>query len=398
VNEPWASAASLRILADDLTGACDSAAPIASVSGGVPVFLGLKPSVSSEDPVWAIDLDVRDASPKVARDSARRAARSVDQQGRVFIKVDSSGRGPIRELLDGTSQGAPLRAVLLAPALPGQGTAVVGGRIRFRGHRSGDGPDLACLIEPEGRDGRPAHLIKLPVVRRGALALVRDIERAIDAGMERIIVDSDDEECLRAIAGAWLRLDSVGVAGSSGMARALASLAGPMRRPAAPKLLPNGPIVVVVGSPSPVAQGQVNNLLGTWPIRRTQQVPGSDSIEMSDDRDGVVVFQVRSESAERDRGEKARAVAEAAATWVNQTGNVGGVVLVGGTTARAFMTEMRVTVLEIAGEQSPGIARGRAMRGSDHTPLTFFTKSGGFGYPDALSHLLDELRKGSAPS
>jgi uncharacterized protein YgbK (DUF1537 family) len=394
VNEVRPFPVRVRILADDLTGACDSAAPVAALTGPVPIFLSLQSADRPGATVSAMDLDVRDAAPAAARASARRAARSVDQGSRILIKVDSAGRGPIRELLDGSSEGAQLRAVVVAPALPGQGTTVVGGRLRFARGRSSDGPEIARLIASDHHDAAPAHLVGLSVVRRGPLALVDEIEAAIGAGLERLIIDADDEDCLTAIAGAWLRMDGVGMAASSGMARALASLSGAPRQQSQPPTPRNGPILIVVGSPSPVAQSQVNGLLEMRSTRRTQRTSRSGSVDISDDREGVVVLRVRGEADRRDFGEKSRALGQAAAAWINHTGVVGNVVLVGGATARAFMTEMRISELDVTGEQSPGIAHGWATGGVYPEPLRFLTKSGSFGKPDALMRLVQDLRNG----
>ncbi|WP_407648177.1 nucleotide-binding domain containing protein [Devosia rhodophyticola] len=61
----------------------------------------------------------------------------------------------------------------------------------------------------------------------------------------------------------------------------------------------------------------------------------------------------------------------------------------GGETAASVLAALGVKSLEVAGEIFPGVSRSLATIGD--RPTTVFTKSGGFGDPDALSRLVAVL-------
>ena len=86
---------SVRILADDLTGACDSAAPFAACGLGVRVWLG--EAGTAAEPVQAFNTASRGLEPQLAAEAVARAAAAIPRGQRTlwFKKVDSAGRGAI---------------------------------------------------------------------------------------------------------------------------------------------------------------------------------------------------------------------------------------------------------------------------------------------------------------
>jgi 4-hydroxythreonine-4-phosphate dehydrogenase len=73
----------------------------------------------------------------------------------------------------------------------------------------------------------------------------------------------------------------------------------------------------------------------------------------------------------------------------------GACVLTGGDTARAMLTELGVTRLDITGEFEPGIPVGRA--DSDDLP-EFVLKAGGFGDATALQRIMRQFGQPCRPS
>src|SRR5216117_1385173 len=118
----------VTIIADDLTGACDTGGLFAG-QGPVGVFVAPElpgPEVDAS----ALDIETRALSAAEAAQAMRRLtaatrARLVDHS--VFKKIDSTFRGPIAAELDALVEGVDARAILVCPAFPAQGRTVVHG-------------------------------------------------------------------------------------------------------------------------------------------------------------------------------------------------------------------------------------------------------------------------------
>ncbi|HEY8643075.1 MAG TPA: four-carbon acid sugar kinase family protein, partial [Candidatus Dormibacteraeota bacterium] len=134
----------LGLVADDLTGACDSAAPF--LAGGRvlvciwPALLPAGPDVAC----LALSTETRDSTPEEARVRSRQAVHLLLTTGaeRIFRKVDSRLRGHLREELAGALEAWPGRC-LLAPALPAEDRFTTGGRQIV----DGEPIDIATLLE-----------------------------------------------------------------------------------------------------------------------------------------------------------------------------------------------------------------------------------------------------------
>jgi uncharacterized protein YgbK (DUF1537 family) len=109
----------IGLVADDLTGACDSAAPFL-VHGAVVVTIW--PRLPGSGACQAISTESRNDEPEVARERSRRAvAHLLRLRPRLlYRKVDSRLRGNLRADLEGALE-AGFERCLLAPALPAEG-------------------------------------------------------------------------------------------------------------------------------------------------------------------------------------------------------------------------------------------------------------------------------------
>src|SRR6266487_2160664 len=206
----------IGLVADDLTGACDSALPFLAAG---PVRVGLWPHVPrGELACAAISTESRIETAEVSYARSREAAGGL-RCDLLFRKLDSLLRGsPAAELagvLDATGQ--PQARCVVAPALPAEGRFTVGGVQRWPGGEA----DLAALLAPVA--GRIE---------------IRDA--ATDAELDRVAVEL------------VARGDRV-VAGTAGLASALARALG-----LGPLPTPPGPAcarpLAVVGSPAAAGQ------------------------------------------------------------------------------------------------------------------------------------------------
>src|SRR5690242_17623171 len=124
----------LAILADDLTGACDSAVPFARRGLATRVLLAPRPVAmgpADRIDVVAVDADTRPFSRRVAvarTTVAARALRTPDAT-RLFKKVDSTLRGHVGPELLACMRAWDVSLALLCPAFPATGRWVQGGEI-----------------------------------------------------------------------------------------------------------------------------------------------------------------------------------------------------------------------------------------------------------------------------
>ncbi|TME18697.1 MAG: hypothetical protein E6I70_06475 [Chloroflexi bacterium] len=233
----------IGVIADDLTGAADSAVPFLALG---PVQVGLWPHVPSGSAVClAVSTESREAPSQVGFERSKTAARNLRLAGcdLLYRKVDSQLRGSVAADLAGVLDGFPGPCVL-APALPEAGRRTVAGRQLFGTERV----DIAQLLE---KAGRPVVLGGIAEAAPGLIA----------------VCDAETDADLDVIAAAVAGLPEVIPAGSAGLASALArTLAGirglggsgwpSCRRP-----------VAVVGSPESRWQAAVAARLG-WTVIR----------------------------------------------------------------------------------------------------------------------------------
>ncbi|HKN95539.1 MAG TPA: four-carbon acid sugar kinase family protein, partial [Pseudonocardiaceae bacterium] len=213
----------LTIVADDVTGAADSAVAFP----GARVALGVPAAMSA--PVVAVDVDSR-AAP--VADAVRRAVAAVHASGpgrRLYRKVDSLLRGHVAAEVAATA--AALGAVaVVAPAFPATGRVVRDGVVWVDGRPAAD---VVGLLRSAG--------LAVSAVGLAGLARVAELARGVDA----VVCDAVTEEHLAVVAAGLAAPGLFGV-GSGGLAR---HLPAPHVDPPVEPVL-TGPVVTVVGSPA----------------------------------------------------------------------------------------------------------------------------------------------------
>lgn len=120
----------LVILADDFTGALDTAAKLASRR--IPCFVTSDRGIFSSDlpsgyEVLTIDTESRHASPEQAYSLYRNLCRRWEETPYLYVKTDSVLRGNLSASLAGASEGLG-RPVAFVPAFPSAGRVTRGGR------------------------------------------------------------------------------------------------------------------------------------------------------------------------------------------------------------------------------------------------------------------------------
>jgi D-threonate/D-erythronate kinase len=227
----------VRIIADDLTGALDAAAPFAAATGPLPVVWDAGRAKACAGG-FAFDSESREAETgALAAVLPEIAAADI-----AFKKIDSLLRGRTVQEIALCVRSGLFASAAIAPAFPAQQRITRGGRQHWR--KSQDEPwqavacDLAGGLRSEGIDLRPA-------ARAEALR-----------GRGFFLCDAEAEADLHTLVEAGRQLEGPLLwIGTAGLARALA---GPGRAPALTQT--PRPMLMVVGSHHPVSLGQVEAL------------------------------------------------------------------------------------------------------------------------------------------
>jgi uncharacterized protein YgbK (DUF1537 family) len=259
-DNPLEARSIVGLVADDLTGACDSAV---AFTGGGRVEVGLWPHVPRGDLACAaVSTESRDGPSSVAFARSQLAAERLRGCGAtlMFGKVDSQLRGNVAADVAGVLEGHD-GACLFAPALPQVG------RVTHGGHQRWDGNDIDVVALLAGT-GRP--------VRTGSP------EEHVAGAITVCDASSDDD--LRHVARITMETAGVLPIGTAGLAHYLGRelqmthdserVQPSCRRP-----------VAVVGSPSARAQAESAKEHG-WPVfwlGERESPPGLD------DYDGLVI-------------------------------------------------------------------------------------------------------------
>lgn len=363
--------ATLTLLADDLTGACDTGTLFAG-AGAVPVSVW--PRIGGQGRVRVADTESRTLAPPAAAARVTGASRALPA-GRYFKKIDSTLRGRIGAEVDALMAVAGTATALLCPALPAQGRIVVDRVLRIHGTPVAEtavaadpefprlpvtarlaSPDITELLRPQF--DRPLAWIPLDHVRAPAGLLSARIERLTGTV---IVADAETQRDLDALVEAVLEASpSPLLVGAAGLASALAArlglLAPPVTLPASRRWL------VVAGSRHPVTHGQVRAARAA----------------------GLRVIAAPESAAGEAAGVARRLALEAKAAIDTEAFDL--VVVTGGETAAALYQALEAESLDLVGAPAPGLSLGY-LRAPRHPRLAVLTKAGGFGEEGLLVEL-----------
>lgn len=375
----------VAIVADDLTGALDAAAPFARCGALTRVAisserLGAVLSGHALPEVLAINTESRHLPPEQGASRVGRALETVQRLApRVLIKkIDSTLRGNVvAECL--AARQACGRALLIAPAVPEQGRIVRHGQVYVNGE-----PLAASDYGQDARSAPPVESLPRVFARHGVL--VSALPKASDIDSEDCLVDASHRQDLDAIALRLLETPSRWVAvGAAGLAEAIACLCF-SAQPVAVKRVP--PILFAIGSRCAQAQRQIEQLrLSTTQltVRYAMEDTGTVGTGQSSGANMLIIPE-REPSTRHTAEQVAQCMAEQVVAHLEQAGDhVPLLFLTGGDTAMAIVQRLGVDQIEVAGEWAPGVVWGW-LDGRHDRPV--ITKAGGFGDDTLLVRLL----------
>lgn len=341
----------VRLLADDLTGACDAGAAFLQAGYSVRVWLGAAALFPASEPAQAFHTASRSLPDDEAANAVATAAASLGGgPGAIYFKkIDSAGRGPIAAEVLAAHQALGTRAMLVAPAFPAAGRTVCNGILQIR---DGCGPnrqiDLRELFAEQ---------------MRGRITTISDpdaVAAAIESGATLLVCDTATQNELCALARAAEPLQGLLYVGSAGLAQAIASLhpvlAAPVPAAGAARTL------VVAGTEHPVTALQLAML------EQTAQIGNI-----------VRVLRIACQSGDDAKVRAAFGALDPEA-----------LILTGGDTAQLAAQALGAHSILLCGEFAPGIPWGRLQGGVAEGRIAV-TKSGGFGSATTLNDVIANL-------
>jgi uncharacterized protein YgbK (DUF1537 family) len=405
----------LAVIADDLTGAADTAiqfrrisAPILLVSHRHLSALGLEDTGAT----LAVYTDSRHLSPAGAAARVRRTGLSVQELAPrvVFKKIDSCLRGNIGAEVEALMDLLGCEGAFIAPAFPAQGRTTLHDIHFVRGVPVAESAMARDPVSPI-RDSRLSKLMALqsryPVGRIDVTEFDGGLGRLQEAtdnlwrqGRRLIVFDAANQQHLDLIARlARDHFPRTLLTGSAGLALALAQCL-----PAWKESLPHSGYLVghrvlfVCGSVSGVLGEQVEALVQQAGVTRHVLDPGiaaDGRYELAgvgpDLAAGAAILQLapvlggdsKVSRVANDLACRALAVAAAAALRRHRPEAL---VLCGGDTAAQVLDALGATGVWLHAEILPGLVQGN-IKGGDCDGLTVVTKAGAFGEGDTLVRL-----------
>lgn len=396
----------LVVVADDLTGAADSAArawqaglfAVVEVAGR-----GLPAAVDAD--ALAVTTDSRFLPPAEAAACvtavAQRLAAVAPTAAVWYKKIDSTLRGNVGAEVMALLAARDMAGAVICPAFPAQDRGLEGGYLVY-GSVPPQRVHLPTLLAEQ--TGAAVAAIGLATVRLGVGALRKALAAQRKAGAQRapqlLVVDAMSEADLKTIVAAVAAARSEGLllCGSAGMVAPLAALlCTELAAPAAPPTLSPGPTLLVVGSGSAMAHRQIAQVAARAAARvrvldaawYTLDVLGAQCHPVGD----WLLHLPAPAAGVPLEGSAARLAAArlAEAAWgVVQRMQPTALVVVGGDTAQALLHRLGITRLTVAAELLPGIP---LTLGEDRGGLrrAVALKPGNFGDAQTLVTLLTRL-------
>lgn len=444
----------IGIVADDLTGANDTALQFFQAGCTTRIQLGMVPNPSvSDTQVWAMNTESRHMDPRDAVAAVRRSVALLrDHYGveNFYKKMDSTLRGHIAEESLAVLDELKADCVVIAPAYPAEGRRTVGGYQLVRGIPVEQTEVARDPLSPVRQSHIPTLLsqmtrpeivghIELGTVLHGAGPLLKALNEQIKAGKKLVVVDACSNVDLEQIALVIEKVQHssrVIPCGSAGLAHALTRLwtkRSELRlelqgqEPAFPDRahLPLSPILIVCGTNSGLTRHQLQQLkenysyygegsqldmVGLSPEKILGILPVEEEtarvIESLDQRNTVVL----SLSLEEDTFAQTLELAEAHQIDASLVANRGldvlskmvsnvlsarpvKLVLTGGETATRICRDMGSKTLQIMGVVETSIP----LLIDDHGHW-IVTKSGNFGMPMTLANIVKFMKQHESTS
>jgi uncharacterized protein YgbK (DUF1537 family) len=406
----------LRVLADDLTGACDVGAELLPWPGGVVVQPGLEAASPALRPGT---LAVRNTQSRTIGgvEAGRRVTAALADvappwAGLVLKKIDTGLRGPLGAEIDAAMDALAVEEAFVLPAIPEIGRTTQQGRQLIAGvpvnqtafARDPQNPirdaNVPAVIEATGR--RRVAILGLGAIRGDAAA---GIAQARERGAEVVVCDAEtDADLERAVRALLLRARPLLLVGSTGLARALRRVLGTEQggrpRLAGPPPAAGSGVLVVAGSAHPATRAQIERAAERGLVDALV-VGGSDDAAAAGLAAGrllrarrAVALVAPSEPIAEGSTSVLAALRKAALGALSRA-RPAGLVLIGGETAYQVLEGIGLPPLWLETRLCPLVVRGRLMSGP-YGGLALVSKGGSTGAADLLGAIVRQLARSAA--
>ena len=357
-----ASTPELRLLADDLTGALDTAAELTALCGPVRVLWDKAATAAPQPGSVALDSGTREATRDAAFARVKTLAPALADATIAYKKVDSLLRGHVAAELAACFGLGAWHHCIVAPAFPAQGRITRGGRILARQPDGGWSPvgkdSLLALLAAAGLPVQPGSL-----------------DAPLPPGI--VVFDAETEADLARLAALGRRAGApVLWCGSGGLARALAGEARVQ-----PSTVLKPPVLGLFGSDQPATARQLAACGACWIRIADASRAEAGRIARQMETAGVVLASLDLPPG-LTRGEAAQRIEASFTDLAHRLPRPGTLLAAGGETLRALCRGLGARSLQTAGLVAPGVPRS-VMQGGAWDGIDGVSKSGAFG-TDAL--------------
>jgi len=404
----------LAVIADDLTGANDTAVQFAKCGLNSCVLLQAEAGVidSGATDVVVLDTDSRSVSVKTAYDRVAKGSRLLLEAGvtAVYKKIDSTLRGNIGIEIAAAADVLQPELVAIVPAFPSNCRITVGGyhllqQVPISRTEIAQDPKtpvreshVPTLLAQQ--TDRPIGYIPLGLIMAGQAAIQTAIQEQLAQGKQWVVFDAANEEDLQQIAAAAKNSAKLLWVGSAGLAEVLPSIYGWECGSKCQPTPAAGPVLAVVGSVSKVTRAQVATML-KQPRTKLVEVSARDLIagtteiietvantaieQLRADQDVVITSSVAELVVDKPLAGVGERPSDRIAATLGKIGarvmeriSLAGVYLTGGDTAINVCRATGASGMEVVDEVAVGIPLGR-LRGGRNAGLQVVTKAGAFG-------------------
>ncbi len=347
----------VAILADDLSGALDTAAAFATPRASIPVFWN--PHAAPAAGSFALDSETRDVGSSDARTKVLDHLPEALKRQIVYKKINSQLRGNTVAEIAACTDSGHFGSVVVAPAFPAQNRITRGGT-QFVATEAGWVPLYPSLLDSlQQCTSAPRSIGRGEPITGGGV----------------FVCDAEDEHDLATIAHSASALDEpVLWCGSAGLGRALA---GPPATVALPDALP---VLAVTASRHPVSLAQFDRLASAAP-ETVVEIASPASTAIAKAARGLARHNraaLRFNMPETDRASASAFVQATCDELVRTVVQPGLLIVAGGDTLMHLVRALGATRLDTLGEWRPGIALSRMPDGL-WGGTSVLSKSGAFG-------------------
>lgn len=425
----------LAVIADDLTGANDTAVQFAKhhIRSCVKMDFDQEALNQEDNDVVVIDTDSRDIAADLANQRVRKVCELLKSNGvvNVYKKVDSTLRGNLGAEIEAVTEVFSPEVVIIAPAFPSNRRTTIGGY-----HLLDCIPieltEIAYAPKSPVKESRVVELLKkqtdakiglipLHIMIKGEAAIKAAINRHLAERTKWIVFDTATDEDLRAIVNAARGYKKILWVGSAGLADCLPQVYEWSPYHADEVEDENGKVLIISGSVSKITQRQITEVLTLDNVGLVKL----DIAAMFDNREAEVSRCVTSvkEFAGQDKhvvlagcigdedveaavklggihGLNNAEVSERMACVLAEIGKAltdvkwAGMVLTGGDTAIHVCRALEAGAIDVLAEVAVGIPLGR-LRGGVCCGLRVITKAGAFGEDDSFVRAIQAIQSES---